>query len=67
VLKEYEIKTDGDGNYFLDVTKDGENYYIAGNGQSVERDSRRFLIWPKIVKRIEIEMKSKRFGWDPFA
>jgi hypothetical protein len=61
VLKEYEIKIDGDGNYFLDVTKDGENYYITGNGQSVERDSRRFLIWPRTVKRIEIEMKSKRF------
>jgi hypothetical protein len=61
VLKEYEIKTDGNGNYLLDVTKDGENFYITGNGHSVERFSRRFLIWPKNVKRIEIEMKSKRF------
>jgi hypothetical protein len=61
VLKEYEIKIDGDGSYFLDVTKDGENYTITGNGQSVGRDSRRFLVWPKTVKRIEIEMKSKRF------
>ncbi|RPJ02476.1 MAG: hypothetical protein EHM36_12430 [Deltaproteobacteria bacterium] len=60
-LKDFEIKIDGEGNFFMDVTKDSENFSITGNGQLVERDSRKLLIWPRNTKRIEVETRSRVF------
>jgi len=61
VLKDFEIKKDKKGNYFIDVTKEAENYHISGNGRSVEIDSTKRFQWPRHSKKIEFEMKRKGF------
>jgi hypothetical protein len=61
VFKEFSIEVDKKGDYVLDLTKESENFQISGNGQTIERDSKKFLKWPKYVKKIEFEEKSKEF------
>jgi hypothetical protein len=61
VLKEFGIETDKSGDYILDVTKESENYQIIGNGQSIERGSKKLLKWRKNVKKIDFEQKSREF------
>ena len=60
-LKEFEIKTDQRGDYILDITKDIENYQVSGNGQYIERDSKKMMKWHKNLKEIKVEMKTKVF------
>jgi hypothetical protein len=60
-LKDWSIEVDKSGAYILDITKEVENYRVSGNGQYLERGSKKFLKWPKNVKRIEVEEKSKEF------
>ena len=60
-LKEYGIETDKKGDYILDLTKESENYHVSSNGRWVESGSKKFLKWPKTVKKIEFEQKSKVF------
>jgi hypothetical protein len=60
-LKDWSIEVDKSGAYLLDITKEVENYRVSGNGQYLERGSKKFLKWPKNVKRIEVEEKSKEF------
>ena len=62
VLKEFEIKKDKKGDYFIDVTKEVENYQISGNGRFVEVDSQKLFRWPKNGKEIKLEMKTKVFN-----
>jgi len=62
VLKEFEIQRDKSGNYFVNLTKDIENYQISGNGQYVEGGEKKLFKWPKHVKEIKIEMKAKAFN-----
>jgi hypothetical protein len=61
VLKEFNVEVDKKGDYVLDLTKESENFQISGNGQTIERDSKKFLKWPKYVKKIEFEEVSKEF------
>jgi hypothetical protein len=61
VLKEFNIEMDKKGDYILDLTKESENFQISGNGQTIERDSKKFLKWPKYVKKIEFKEVSKEF------
>ncbi len=61
VLKEFNIEVDKKGDYVLDLTKESENFQISGNGQYIERDSKKFLKWLKYVKKIEFKEMSKEF------
>jgi hypothetical protein len=61
VLKEFNIEVDKKGDYVLDLTKESENFQISGNGQTVERDSKKFLKWPRYVKKIEFIEVSRKF------
>ena len=61
VLKEFSIEVDKKGDYILDLTKESENFHISGNGQTIERDSKKFLRWPRYAKKIEFEEVSKEF------
>lgn len=61
VLKEFKIDTDQNGDYIIDVTKEVENFQVSGSGQFIERDSKKLFKWPKNVKKIEFETKSKVF------
>jgi hypothetical protein len=61
VLKEFSIEVDKKGDYILDLTKESEHFRISGNGQTIERDSKKFLRWPRYVKKIEFEEVSKEF------
>ncbi len=61
VLKEFNIEADKKGDYVLDLTKESEHYRISGNGQVIERGSKKLLRWPKNTKKIEFEEKSKEF------
>jgi hypothetical protein len=61
VLKEFGIEADKSGGYVLDVTKESESYQISGNGQLIQKGSKKFLKWQKNVKKIEFEEKSKEF------
>ena len=60
-LKEYGIEMDKKGDYRLDLTKESENYQVSSNGRWVESGSKKILKWPKTVKKIEFEQKSKVF------
>jgi hypothetical protein len=61
VLKEFNFEVDKKGDYLLDLTKESENFQISGNGQMIERDSKKFLKWPKYAKKIEFKEISKEF------
>ena len=61
VLKEFNIEVDKKGDYILDLTKESESFRISGNGQRIERGSKKLLRWPKGAKKIEFEEKSKEF------
>ncbi len=61
VLKEFSIEVDKKGDFILDLTRESEDFQINGNGQFVERGSKKLLRWHKNVKKIEFEEKSKEF------
>jgi hypothetical protein len=61
VLKEFNIEVDKKGDYVLDLTKESESFQISGNGQTIERDSKKLLKWPRYVKKIEFKEISKEF------
>ena len=60
-LKEFSIEADKDGGYVLDITRERESYEVGGNGQYIERGSKKLLKWHENVKKIEFEEKSREF------
>jgi hypothetical protein len=57
-LKGFKIKTDENGNYIYEL---GEDTYVRGNGNCIERSEGRVVKWDKNTKAIEIEIKSSEF------